>query len=101
MPFKKGVSGCPGGRTDPRKARSREAIARVVEGSADKIAGWIESIERDEGPKAALDAFIRLAEYALPKLARVEAVGDNGGPVETVHRIELAAAKALPEFSDV
>lgn len=76
MGFQKGQTGNAGGRVDPRKARAREAIARIVEDSSDKIAGWIEAIERDEGPGAALRAFTALAEYAIPKLARTELVGE-------------------------
>lgn len=76
MGFQKGQTGNAGGRVDPRKARAREAIARIVEDSADKIGGWIEAIESDEGPGAALRAFTALAEYAIPKLARTEMVGE-------------------------
>lgn len=67
-------------------ANAREAIARFVDGNSDRLQGWLDELAADEkhGPKAALDAFMGLLEYHVPKLARTEHVGDGGGPVETV-----------------
>jgi hypothetical protein len=64
-------------------ANAREAIARFVDGNSDRLQGWLDDIAADEkqGPKAALDAFMGLLEYHVPKLARTEHVGDGGGPV--------------------
>jgi hypothetical protein len=64
-------------------ANAREAIARFVDGNSDRLQGWLDDIALDEkqGPKAALDAFMGLLEYHVPKLARTEHVGDGGGPV--------------------
>jgi len=89
MAFQKGVSGCPGGRTDPRKTRARIAITRVVEENAERISAWFADIEREDGPKAALDAFIKLAEYALPKLQRTEISGDFQSRIVEMSDAEL------------
>lgn len=67
-------------------ANAREAIARFVDGNSDRLQGWLDELAADEkhGPKAALDAFMGLLEYHVPKLARTEHVGDGGGPLQVV-----------------
>mgnify|MGYP000169630701 CR=1 FL=1 len=67
-------------------ANAREAIARFVDGNADRLQGWLDQIAADEkqGPKAAMACFIELLEYHVPKLARVEHTGDGGGPVRII-----------------
>ena len=45
--------------------------------------------ETKPDPAKALDLLAKLAEFAAPKLGRVEHTGKDGGPMETVTRIEL------------
>jgi hypothetical protein len=74
-----------GGRTvgTPNKstAKAREAIAEFVDGNAHQLQSWLEQIAIDEkyGPKVAFDCFMSVAEYHVPKLARQEHVGADGG----------------------
>ena len=67
----------------PNKAtkNAREAIARLVDDNADRIQGWLNEIEAEQGAKAALACFIDLIEYHVPKLARTEHTGKDGGPL--------------------
>lgn len=44
------------------------------------IQGWIEKVAKKNPGKAA-DLALALLEYTTPKQARVESVGDDGGPV--------------------
>jgi hypothetical protein len=74
----------PGSRKGiPNKAtaNAREAIARFVDGNADRLNGWLDTIEDRDGPKAAFQCFTDLLEYHVPKLARHEHTGAGGGPV--------------------
>lgn len=66
--------GRPKGSTNRSTAMAREAIAQFVDGNSDRLQGWLDDIAADEkhGPKAALDAFMGLLEYHVPKLARTE-----------------------------
>lgn len=78
----------------PNKATqtAREAIAKFVDGNADRLAGWLDEIAA-ESPEKAFRAFMDVVEYHVPKLARTELTGKDGGAMETVSRIELVALK--------
>jgi hypothetical protein len=67
----------------PNKSTSaaREAIARFVDGNADKLEEWLGQIAEKDGPKAAFQCFMDVVEYHVPKLARHELTGEGGGPV--------------------
>ena len=62
-------------------ANAREAIARFVDGNAERLNGWLDEIYEKDGPKAAFTCFTDLIEYHVPKLARHEHTGEGGGPV--------------------
>jgi hypothetical protein len=59
-------------------ANAREAIARFVDGNSDRLQGWLDEIAADEkqGAKAAMQCFLEVLEYHVPKLARVEHAGE-------------------------
>lgn len=86
------VKGTPNKAT----ANAREAIARFVDGNADRLQGWLEEIAADEkqGAVAAMRCFLEVLEYHVPKLARVELTGKNGEAVrlEKIERKIVDAA---------
>ena len=63
-------------------ANARQAIASFVDGNADRLQGWLDEIAKDQGPAAAFKCFADLLEYHVPKLARTELTGADGGPQE-------------------
>ena len=65
-------------------AAAREAIAMFVDGNADRLQGWLDDIAADPkyGPAAAFDRFMGVVEYHIPKLARTEQTGKDGGAIE-------------------
>jgi hypothetical protein len=65
---------------------AREAIARFVDGNSDKLQEWLDQIAADKGPQAAFECFASMLEYHVPKLARTETTGKDGGPQEWVIR---------------
>lgn len=75
-----------GGRTKgtPNKATlaAREAIAQFVDGNAARLQGWLDEIAEEEGAKAAFECFTDLLEYHVPKLARTELTGPDGGQLQ-------------------
>lgn len=75
----------------PNKATRefRETVRLLLESNADNVGVWLTQVaEGSEDVKAdpgkALDLLAKLAEFAAPKLNRVEHVGDGGGPVRII-----------------
>lgn len=62
-------------------ANAREAIARFVDGNAGRLQEWLDQVAEKDGPKAAFACFTDLLEYHVPKLARHEHTGKDGGPM--------------------
>ena len=79
----------------PNKATlaAREAIARFVDGNADRLQGWLEEIAEEKGAEAAFRCFTDLVEYHVPKLARTELTGQDGQAlvVEITHFADKAS----------
>lgn len=71
-----------GGRTanTPNKAtqEAREAIADFVRGNAHRLQEWLDQIATDN-PEKAFNLFQSVIEYHVPKLARSEVTGKDGG----------------------
>lgn len=72
MPFKKGVSGNPNGRTkgtpNAITRELRQRVQELLEKHFDKVAANIEALE----PKEQIAVWLKLAEFVLPKLQRTE-----------------------------
>lgn len=81
--------GRPKGLPNKSTANAREAITRFVDGNADRLQEWLDQIAVQDGPQAAFKCFSDLLEYHIPKLARSEVSGPDGGPqvVEATWRI--------------
>ena len=64
----------------------RETVRKLLDDNADNVGTWITQVAQGHGenkadPAKALDLLAKLAEFAAPKLGRVEHVGEGGGPV--------------------
>lgn len=72
------TGGRAAGTPNKTTALAREAIARFVDGNADRLQGWLDEIHAEKGAEAAFGCFTSLLEYHVPKLARHEVTGQNG-----------------------
>lgn len=83
--FKKGEKRPNQGKRGPSKSTlmAKEAIARFADDNADRMQAWLDAVAADEkhGPAVAFKMLMDVMEYHLPKLARTEVTGANGGPV--------------------
>ena len=74
------------GRTKgvPNKAtrNAREAIARLVDENSERMQEWLDRIAEEEGPLRAWQCMTDVIEYHIPKLARTEVTGKDGGEVQ-------------------
>jgi citrate lyase gamma subunit len=69
----------------------RETIRQLLENNADNVNVWLTQValgddDNKADPKGALDLLAKLAEFAAPKLARTEMVGDNTAPVVHIYK---------------
>jgi hypothetical protein len=71
--------GRPKGAPNKSTAIVREAIANLLERNAPNMDRWLNEVAQDD-PYKALDLMNKLSEYHIPKLARTELTGADGGP---------------------
>ena len=82
--------GRPKGSLNKATQSVREMIAQVAEQNAPKFAQWLETVALGDGDKVkpdpgkAAELYLKAIEYHIPKLARTEVSGTDGGPIETV-----------------
>lgn len=90
MTFKKGEKKPNQGNRGPGKATkdAREAIALFVDSNAHRLTEWLDKVADGDpegdikpNPAKAFEMFQSVVEYHIPKLARTEVTGNNGGPV--------------------
>jgi hypothetical protein len=73
----------------PNKSTSqvKAAIALLAENNVDKMEEWLVDIAK-ENKVEAFKLMLQVLEYNIPKLARIEAVGDDGGPIRHCIKVE-------------
>jgi hypothetical protein len=81
--------GRPPGIPNKSTAIVREAIATLLERNSDKMDEWLQLVAYGDAslgvkpaPDKALDIMQKMAEYHIPKLARTEVTGAEGGDVK-------------------
>lgn len=74
---------------------AREAIASFVDGNAHRLEGWLDQIANGDpenkvapNPGKAFELFQSVVEYHVPKLARTEVTGKDGGPQQ--HSVKVS-----------
>ncbi len=94
-----------GGRVagTPNKATSeaRQAIALFVDGNAHRLSEWLNAVAAGDpthdikpNPAKAFELFQSVVEYHIPKLARTETTGADGGPIEYAVTLEVHGVPA-------
>ena len=63
----------------------REALSHIVCQNVDAAQDWLLKIE---DPAKQLDLYLKMCEFAVPKLARHEHTGEDGGAIK-VDKIEV------------
>jgi hypothetical protein len=83
--------GRPKGAVNKVTKEFRETVRQLLGNNSENVGRWLLLVADGDGtdhgkpdPGKALDLLAKLAEFAAPKLGRVEHVGDGGGPVRFV-----------------
>jgi hypothetical protein len=63
--------GRPAGVPNRATVELREAFALLVDGNLFRLQAWLDRVAEDN-PRNAIDLYLRLAEFVLPKLQRVD-----------------------------
>ena len=84
--FGPGNPGKPKGATNKVTREFKATVQKLLEDNAENVGAWLVKVAEGHGenkadPAKALDLLAKLAEFAAPKLGRVEHVGEGGGPV--------------------
>ena len=66
-------------------AQVKEALGVFISNNVDKLNDWIAEVD---DPAKRIDLYFKAMEYAVPKLARTEHVGDATAPVVTVFKFQ-------------
>ena len=84
-------AGRPKGSENKVNREFRATVAQLLDKNTDNVSAWLDKVANGDpsqdlkpDPAKALDLLIKIADFAAPKLARVEHVGDGGGPVQVV-----------------
>lgn len=82
--FVKGQIRLGQGKRGPGKVTlaARAALVEFADGNAHRLQGWLDQIEAQDGPAAALSAYCRLLDFAVPRVARQELI--DAGPTKLV-----------------
>ena len=96
--------GRPKGSVNKVTTEFRDTVRMLLQNNAQSVDIWLKQVATgshgaDPDPGKALDLLAKLAEYAAPKLARVEHVGDGGGAMQIEILAYMAHAQALPVAS--
>lgn len=60
----------------------RHNLASLADDKYEDAKRWLELIEITDGPRAAFDAYLKLLEFAVPKLSRAEVSVEDGGKTQ-------------------
>ena len=87
--------GRPAGSVNKATKTFRDTVSTLLEGNADKVQQWLETVAYGDGdqvkpdPKGALMLLAQLAEYATPKLARTEVANADDKAFQTVNKVQF------------
>ncbi len=62
--------------------RVRYALSQLAQNNVKQVQGWLDAVALVDGPARALELYLKMIEYSVPKLSRTEVkVEDSAGNV--------------------
>lgn len=81
--------GRPKGSPNKTATAVKDAIKQLADGNTHKIQEWLDMVALGDdslgikpAPDKAIDLWLKMLEYNIPKLGRTEVTGADGGPQE-------------------
>ena len=103
--YGEGNPGKPRGAINRTTRTVREAMAKIAEYNVERFQGWLDDIADDpkHGPYAAARLYLDLIEYHIPKLARTELTGEEGGPIAHIqsHAVCAETMRLVEELQSI
>lgn len=96
QPVKRKPGRQPGSKNKTTQ-RTREAIAKFCEANAGRMQRWLDQVAKDD-PEKAFGMLKDLLEYHVPKLARTEVTGKDGGAVQVDASVKLSPEDAYKQM---
>ena len=98
MKGKKTGGGSRKGKPNKATADVRAAIVVLAQGNIGKFQGWLDRTARKQPAKAA-ELFLRVLEYHIPKVSKLELSGPGGMPMAAMKIDTKDPAEAMRQYS--
>ncbi len=70
--------------------RVRYALSQLAQKNVEDVQSWLDAIAIVDGPKAALEMYLKMIEYCVPKLSRTEVKVEDGAGNVAVAQLSIA-----------
>jgi hypothetical protein len=92
--------GRPAGSTNRATAEVRAVFSTLVTANQMHLQAWLDRVAA-ENPKGALDLYLRLAEYVLPKVQRIDLSTSDAGEPLVVNLVRFSDLKSPPNSAGI
>jgi hypothetical protein len=86
------IAGRGKGVVNKRTKDVREAIAQLAQANIEHVQRWLNEIAATD-PAKAMDLYLKMIEYHVPKLARTEVTGKDGKDFDQTIRVEVVHSR--------
>ncbi len=70
--------------------RVRYALSQLAQNNVEAVQGWLDAIVVTDGPAKALELYLKLLEYSVPKLTRTEVKVESDGNDTPLDRLDYS-----------
>ncbi len=75
--------------------RVRYALSQLAQNNVDQVQRWLTAVEASDGPKAAMELFLKMIEYSVPKLSRTEVKVEDAAGNTAMAQVTMDDLKEL------
>jgi DNA-binding GntR family transcriptional regulator len=75
--------------------RVRYALSQLAQNNIEHVQSWLDAVVLNEGPKVALELYLKLIEYCVPKLSRTEVKVEDSAGNTAIAQLSIADLQDL------